>query len=72
MKITGHAFVAGAGHLTPYCQAPAEAGTEPVPGYPSRRCGYTESAHTMTSEQQIETDAQLVDRLVRQIGGWPR
>lgn len=73
MKITGHAFVAGtAGHLTLYCQAPAEAGTEPVPGYTNRTCGYLESAHTMTAAQQVESDAALVDRLVRQIGGWPR
>ena len=73
MKVTGHAFVAGAaGHLVLYCQAPAEGGTEPVPGYASRTCGYLESAHTMTAAQQVETDEALVQRLICQIGGWPR
>lgn len=74
MKVTGHAFVAGtAGHLTLYCQAPAEAGTEPVPGYASRTCGYLESAHTMTAAQrEEESDEALVQRLVRKIGGWAR
>jgi len=71
VKITGHAFVPGVGgHLALYCQAPPEQGTEPVPGYPGKTCGYLESAHTMTKAQEAASDAALVDRLVRQIGGW--
>lgn len=72
MKVTAHAFVAGPPdtYLAIYCQAPPEAGTEPVPGHPGRTCGHLESAHTMTAEQQVESDATLGDRLAREIGGW--
>lgn len=71
MKITGHVFAPGtAGHSTIYCQAPADPGTSPVPGYPHTTCGYLESAHIMTPAQQAEGDAELVDRLIREIGGW--
>lgn len=71
MKITGHVFAPGAaGHLVIYCQAPADAGTSPVSGYPHTTCGYLESAHTMTAAQEAEEDAELAKRLIREIGGW--
>jgi hypothetical protein len=73
VKVTAHAFVAGTeGHLVLYCQAPAEAGTEPVPGYPGKTCGHLEGVHTMTSEQEATSDDALAESLIRKIGGWPR
>jgi hypothetical protein len=67
----GHAFVEGVGgHLALYCQHPAEAGTEAVPGYPSKNCGYLESAHTMTAEQQVAADQAEADKLIETI--WKR
>jgi hypothetical protein len=72
VKVSAHAFVAGqAGtYQAAYCQAPPEPGTEPIPGYVSKACGYPESVHTMTPAHQAESDDALVERLVKQIGGW--
>lgn len=72
MKVTGHAFRAGlpGSHMATYCQAAPEAGTEPIAGYQNRTCGYPESAHSMTPQQQAAADQAQADELIRKIGGW--
>lgn len=73
MRVTAHAFVAGqpGTYQEIYCQAPPQPGTGIVPGFPGERCGYPESAHTMTDAQQAAADDQQVAHLVSTIGGWP-
>lgn len=70
--VTGHAFIGGlpGSHAAVYCQAPPETGTEPIVGYRNRTCGYPESAHSMTPQQQVAADRAQADELIRQIGGW--
>jgi hypothetical protein len=66
-----HAFVPGAAgsYLAVYCQHPAQPDTEPIPGYPSRNCGYPESVHTMTADQQADDDQRQADAAIEMILG---
>jgi hypothetical protein len=74
VKITGHRFQPGVGgHLVIYCQASAEPGTGPVPGFTPSNCGWLEQDHalkTLPPEEQAAADRAEADQLILKIGGW--